>query len=68
VRGWLRRFVPEYAPPADLEVIDPNGARIVPAAQDEPVKLVLVAGGGEQVSPNRGTITPLKPRPEPDAT
>jgi FlaA1/EpsC-like NDP-sugar epimerase len=65
VRGWLRRFVPEYAPPADLEVVEPSaalpGTGVVSApsaaAAVEPVRLVLVAGGGDQPISGRGTIS-----------
>jgi FlaA1/EpsC-like NDP-sugar epimerase len=65
VRGWLRSFVPEYAPPADLEVVDPSTALLASGSDSassvvgaiEPVRLVLVAGGGEQPVSARGNIS-----------
>lgn len=54
VRGWLRRFVPEYAPPADLEVVEP--AAPLPSVTSEPARLVLVAGGQEQAVTGRGPV------------
>jgi hypothetical protein len=57
--------VPEYAPPADLEVVDPSTALLASGSDSastavgavEPVRLVLVAGGGEQPVSARGNIS-----------
>jgi FlaA1/EpsC-like NDP-sugar epimerase len=63
VRGWLRSFVPEYAPPADLEVVEPSAALLGGTGAEwassamEPVRLVLVAGGGEQPAGGRSTLS-----------
>jgi FlaA1/EpsC-like NDP-sugar epimerase len=63
VRGWLRAFVPEYAPPADLEVVEPGDFSHAPV-HEEPVRLVLVASGTDISPAARGT--PLPP-PRTDA-
>lgn len=62
VRGWLRAFVPEYAPPADLEVLDPAVPSLAPPSAEEPVRLVLVASGSEPAGASRGNAQPLPPR------
>jgi hypothetical protein len=73
VRGWLKRFVPEYAPAPGLDVIerDTLGTPIEPDAEaplldGQPVRLVLVSTGTDTEAPPGGASTRPPRRATPD--